>query len=218
MSTDIIIVHYQNLEDTKRCIESLSNLVEADFNIIIVDSASPNKTGEKLKTESIKLILLEENKGFAYACNKGIEQSNADYIWLLNPDTTVEPMALIELIKASMENNDVLAFGSKVLYGHSEDKIWSAGGRVNLENQEVSMIGNMEDANTSYLENHFCDYLPGCSIFAKAKVFKKYKLPEHYFMYFEETDWCYSLSKSPCLLYTSPSPRDATLSRMPSSA
>ena len=198
MSTDIIIVHYQSLEDTKMCVASLQQLSNQNFNIILIDSASPNKTGVELEREfvnsdNIKVILLEENRGFAYACNKGIEASTKEFIWLLNPDTTVDADALCSLCNASAKYSDVIAFGSKVLYGEDSKKIWSAGGTVDIENKEVSMIGNMQDASTSYLDNHNCDYLPGCSIFAKAEVFKENKFPECYFMYFEETDWCYSL-------------------------
>ncbi len=203
MSTDIVIVHYQNLEDTKRCINSLSKLEQVNFQIVIVDSASPNGSGKKLNFDNVKLILLEENNGFAYACNKGIEQSDADYIWLLNPDTTVEPDALSELLKASRGNNDAVAFGSKVLYGDRKDKIWSAGGKLKISEQEVRMIGNMQNAKNSFLLNHFCDYLPGCSIFASREIFKKNKLPEKYFMYFEETDWCCGLRQR--LMYVSKS-------------
>lgn len=202
MLIDIIIVHYQNIEDTKRCIESLSKLEHDNYNIIIVDSASPNKTGLELKN-FFNVILLEQNNGFAYACNKGIEASNADYIWLLNPDTTVEAQALNSLVKASEQNPSVLAFGSKVLYGEDSSKIWSAGGTVDIENLEVDMIGNMQDSNSLYLKNHLCDYLPGCSIFARTELFKKHKLPESYFMYFEETDWCYSLKEK--LMYVADS-------------
>ena len=58
------------------------------------------------------------------------------------------------------------------------------------------------------------------SLTNKSKRFVMAKLDENLEMYFDdESPCCFLQIKSiGCLLYTSPSPRDATLSRMPSSA
>jgi GT2 family glycosyltransferase len=197
----IVIVHYQNLADTIRCVESLRKLEDSNFRIIIIDNCSPNQSGLKLKETltDCEVILSKSNMGFAAACNIGVKAANgANYIWLLNPDTTVATDALTKLLEAAIAYPDVAAFGSKILYGNDlanklpGDTIWSAGACINLKTQTLKMIGNNEEDKGQYYSNSDCDYLPGCSIFASAKVFET-PLPEQYFMYFEETDWCFSL-------------------------
>lgn len=191
----IIIVHYQNIDDTLRCVDSLRQSDFKDFKIIIVDSCSPNKTGKELKNKlhDCSLILLEKNLGFAASCNVGIQAATgAKYIWLLNPDTTVRSDALSELLKASERYPEVAAYGSKILYGDHPELVWSAGACINLTAQNLRMIGNKQVDQGQFFTNTDCDYLPGCSIFAKSEIFNSF-LPEKYFMYFEETDWCFSL-------------------------
>ena len=53
------------------------------------------------------------------------------------------------------------------------------------------MRGNQEVDRAQYDEESDADYLPGCSILLPASVIPLIGLmPEEYFMYFEETDWC----------------------------
>lgn len=96
-----IVLHYQNIDDTVNCIESikkLDNLKENSFNIIIVDNKSPNGTGEVLKNKYIKeneieVILLDQNYGFSKANNIAYENAmtyNPDIIMVLNNDIIFE--------------------------------------------------------------------------------------------------------------------------------
>ena len=96
-----IILHYQNIDDTVNCIESikkLDNLKENSFNIIIVDNKSPNGTGEALKNKyinenEIKVMLLDKNYGFSKANNIAYENAmtyNPDIVMVLNNDIIFE--------------------------------------------------------------------------------------------------------------------------------
>lgn len=96
-----IILHYQNIDDTVNCIESikkLDNLKENSFNIIIVDNKSPNGTGETLKNKyinenEIKVMLLDKNYGFSKANNIAYEKAmiyNPNIIMVLNNDIIFE--------------------------------------------------------------------------------------------------------------------------------
>jgi GT2 family glycosyltransferase len=148
------------------------------------------------------VVLNPENNGFAYSSNVGIKLAmarGADYVWLLNPDTTVDADSLSELVEASIREPKVMAFGSKILYGQgtqpkessSEDVIWSAGASINFSSKEIKMIGAHEVDRGQYDASHECDYLPGCSLLFKTELVEKVGLlPQDYFMYFEETHWC----------------------------
>ncbi|AOY75534.1 glycosyltransferase [Clostridium formicaceticum] len=101
----IIIVTYNNLKYTKECINSiLEKTSYPNYEIIIVDNQSKDDTAEYLKEldknySHIKVILNDENYGFAKGNNVGIKEAQGDYIILLNNDTVVTRGWLSGLIK-----------------------------------------------------------------------------------------------------------------------
>ena len=111
----IIILSYNTLELTKRCIESIRNTIDKErYELVLVDNASTDGSAEYLKTLSgVKVICNTENKGFAGGCNQGLEIAEKDNdIWLLNSDTLVPEYALFWLQKGLYERDDIGACGS----------------------------------------------------------------------------------------------------------
>ena len=103
-----VVLHYLNIEDTLECIDSIQNNISYEnFNIVIVDNASPNNSGKRLKeqfnrVENIKVILNEENMGFAKGNNVGFQfakhELKADFIALINNDTILRQSEFISNI------------------------------------------------------------------------------------------------------------------------
>ncbi len=90
--TSIIILTYNNLEYTKECLASIRKYTtKEDYEIIIVDNASSDKTKQYLREQrDIKVVFNETNKGFPKGCNQGIAMANPNNdILLLNNDTIV---------------------------------------------------------------------------------------------------------------------------------
>lgn len=91
----IIIITYNNLEYTKKCLNSIFQMTSyPNYEIIIVDNCSIDDTVNYLKNiekehDNVKIILNSENLGFAKANNIGIRKSDGEYIILLNNDTIV---------------------------------------------------------------------------------------------------------------------------------
>lgn len=122
----IVVVHYQKLEDTFKCLASLKGLDYKNSFVILVDSASPNNSGyllrDKFSKNGVEVIISPENRGFAASNNIGIKRAKslgAKYFWLLNADTTVEENALTELITRAEQTKNLCSWGSKILYGDS---------------------------------------------------------------------------------------------------
>ena len=107
----VIILHYNAVSDTLRCLESLRAIDYSDYEIILIDNASGDDALEMVrKYPGIILIKNEENLGYAGGNNTGIEyalKNGASYVWLLNNDTIVEPNTLRELICAGQEDESV---------------------------------------------------------------------------------------------------------------
>ncbi|NLT52453.1 MAG: glycosyltransferase family 2 protein, partial [Ignavibacteria bacterium] len=115
-----VILHYLTIDDTIECVESILEKIDyPDYKIIIVDNASPNKTGEKLSTlykDNLKItvIINSENLGFAKGNNVGFkyakERLNSNFIALINNDTIIEDADFISIVlkKYEISKFDVL--------------------------------------------------------------------------------------------------------------
>ena len=84
MSISYVILHYKNLDDTIKCIESLLRTTNKDSNLIVVDNGSGDGSGEKLKKkyqdmQKIKVLLLENNVGFSKGNNAGYTYAKKNY-------------------------------------------------------------------------------------------------------------------------------------------
>ena len=206
----IVIVHYNCLADTIRCLSSLPKLNYQNFKVMLIDSASSDRSGESLPLldldPRVEVVLCPDNIGFAAANNIGLRYFKilgADYFWLLNPDTAVEADTLTKLVESSAAKGGVVC-GSKVLYGDINDedsaapkKIWGAGGFIDFSKQKVDMRGNGEEDRGQYEEEDDCDYIPGCSLLLPRKVYELVGgIPEDYFMFFEETEWCVRMARA----------------------
>ena len=86
MILSIITLTYNNLDYTKKFVESLYKYTQ-DFELIIVDNGSTDGTVEYLKTiDGVKLILNKENAGYSKGNNQGLELAVGEYIGFLNND------------------------------------------------------------------------------------------------------------------------------------
>ncbi len=82
----IVILHYNNAYMTTEYVSNLKSLNwnNLQYHIIVVDNASPDKSGEILEQQysvddHIDVILLHENEGFARGNNAGIQYAVAKY-------------------------------------------------------------------------------------------------------------------------------------------
>lgn len=107
--TSIIILTFNQLEYTKKCLESIRRYTSEPHEIIFVDNGSRDGTVEWLRrvvseNSNYRLIENKENKGFAAGCNQGIREARGEFILLLNNDVIVTEgwlSGLINCLKSS---------------------------------------------------------------------------------------------------------------------
>ena len=105
----IIIVTFNELCATKRCLKSIRECTSGDYELVIVDNASTDGTCEYLKSFGFcKVIFNSENVGFASGINQGARISEGKYLMLLNNDTVVTS-GWFEKMVACLELNSAFA-------------------------------------------------------------------------------------------------------------
>ncbi len=110
LDASLVVLTYNQLKYTQKCIASIYKNTKLKFELIIIDNGSTDGTINYLKTikkkhNNIKLILNHKNIGVAASWNQGIKHSQADYIAILNNDIIVTPNWLRNCIQFSVEKD-----------------------------------------------------------------------------------------------------------------
>ncbi len=190
----IIVINWNNYDDTKECLNSLGKVTYPDYKIIVIDNNSSDGSGERIKNEFPQYAYIQnkENLGFAEGNNVGIEHAlgeKADFVWILNNDVIVKPDSLVELVKATEKFDKIGILGSKIYYYPETLKIFSAGAEIIPWSGKSVSLGQDELDNGQYDKVKEVDYISGCSLFISANMLNEVGLlDKRYFMYYEEAD------------------------------
>jgi GT2 family glycosyltransferase len=206
----IIIVSYNTKELLRNCLESIYKTVKIpNYEIIVVDNASGDGSPELLEKEfkDITVIKNRENLGFARANNQALKPANGKYILLLNSDTILKEGTVDVLLDFIAKNPDAAAVGPKVL--NPDESLQNKGflfPSVMFSLLVLSGINKFLDEKLKcrlfpkfyWDENDVreVDYLQGSCLLMRKEIINIIGLlPEVYFMYFEEAEWCYRAKK-----------------------
>ncbi|MGG7153676.1 glycosyltransferase, partial [Clostridium neonatale] len=135
----------------------------------------------------------KENNGFAAGNNIGIKyalKNNSDYILLLNNDTIITENSIEKLIECLESDKSIGIVSSRIMYYDKPYKIWFSGGKIDwFKYICVHDSMNMEFTNNN--GNIKTEFISGCSMMIRKDVVNKVGLlPEEYFMYYEDVDYC----------------------------
>lgn len=181
--------------------------------ITVFSNAGAQQGGINVST---KLVLIEigKNLGFAGGNNVGmryaIARGDADYVWLLNNDTVVDPAALSKLIERMVLQQDIGMCGSTIRYLNNPEKIQALGGGfycrwVGLPWHYGRILGRVWSINQTRAEARM-NYVEGASMLVSREFLEEVGLMcEDYFLYFEEIDWAIRASGRYSLAYAADS-------------
>lgn len=125
----IVILHYNTLDETIACVESIKKQITLDetVKIIVVDNSSPNGTGQRLvdlynNDKDIDIILSDDNLGFAKGNNLGyihaMKKYNPDFIILSNNDVIIEQENFFQEIVDFYNENEFAVCGPDIFVPH----------------------------------------------------------------------------------------------------
>lgn len=190
-----VILNWNGLADTVECIRSCQRLAYRHNTLLVVDNGSTDGSAARLRElfPDLQIIETGANLGYAAGNNVGIEMAlahGAEFIWLLNNDTTVDPAALGELVAALQTRPQAGIAGSKILYSSRPDVLWFAGGEVSARWGYARHRGHDKPDVGQHDIVERCEFVTGCSLLIRSNVVAQIGLmPEDYFLYWEDVDW-----------------------------
>lgn len=192
----IVVLNWNGSKDTQLCLSSLRQLNYKNYDVIVVDNDSSDDSVERIGSDFPDVTIIEtgENRGFAGGCNRGILHAlsnSADFVWLLNNDTIVDPEALQRLLYRAQRDRRIAAVGSAIYFMEEPHclQAWG-GGRVNfwLGRSRHFLAPVPDDA---------IDFITGASMLVSREALESVGLlDEQFFMYWEDADFCFRLRKS----------------------
>ena len=131
----LLIVNYYSTDLIKNLLTSFPPADRTKLRVIIVNNSPEDRAIAQLAAVRTDLIVItaETNLGFGAGCNLGIQhvyQTNSQaLIWLLNPDTTIEPDGVGYIMDCFQQNRDLAILGTRIR--DAQGKIWFSEGRFN---------------------------------------------------------------------------------------
>lgn len=191
----LLIVNYYSTNLIAGLLTSIPPGIDSQLRVIIVNNSPEDRAIGPLVAarKDLTLIAAETNLGFGAGCNLGIKyvyQANPQaLIWLLNPDTTIEPDAVAYIMECFQQNLDLAILGTKIR--DAQGNIWFSKGKFNpwigsLPHQSQNM-----DNGGGRVKIIPCRWVSGCSMILNLARFDRCpKFDPHYFLYYEDNDFC----------------------------
>jgi GT2 family glycosyltransferase len=187
----VVVVAYNDAASLRKCVAALNRLTVRPTRVIVVDNSTTAEVKAEFLTDpAVDFLDAGGNIGFSRGCNLGIARSlehGAEYTWLLNPDTEVEPDCLAELIRAARTFPEAGVIGARIHYTSAPEKTWYAGGRLDF----ITGVGkHLPDLGGS-LDPRLTDYVTGCSMLIPNMLLRRLGgLEERIFMYQDDAEFC----------------------------
>lgn len=206
MDVSIIIVNWNTKNILSDCLRSVYEQAgDVDYEVIVVDNASTDGSLDMIKSDFERVVLLEnaQNKGFATANNQGMEIAKGRYVLLLNSDTVVLDGAIAKTVSFADAHPRAGVTGCRVLNADrtlqptcfmfpsilnmflSSTYLYKFFPRSRFFGRERMTWWDRSDVRQ-------VDVVTGCFMLVRREAIDQVGvMDERFFMYAEETDWCY---------------------------
>lgn len=193
MSISIIILTWNGLHLTKRCLESLEkSIFPEDTEILVIDNGSKDGTVEFLKQNTkIRLICNPKNIGYGRAINLGIETCKPDSdILLLNNDVEIIEIDWLKRLHTHSKNNPTHGvIGVRII--QENGLLQHCGSYIPADTWWGQQLGSNElDINQYPGVTHPDSVVFACTYIKRDLINKIGMLDERFFAYYEDTDFC----------------------------
>lgn len=201
----MIIVNWNTRELLAQCLESLPAATGGlACEVIVVDNGSSDGSPALVASRfpSVRLLANGENAGYVRANNQALPLAQGRYVLLLNSDTVAPPESLMRMVQFMDEHPEVGAAGPKLL---NPDGTFQGSyayfptiGSVALSAaglaRRLYLPYDPSPAPRPDEVSHPVDWVPGACLLVRRSAAEQIgPLDEGFWMYSEDTDWCYRL-------------------------
>lgn len=196
----IITVNFNQAEVTCALLESLNKITYPNFEVIVIDNASPSDDPSIIKRRFPNVVFIQNpiNYGFAAGNNFGLMRARGEYVLLLNNDIEVPPGFMEPLVDKLRNNPEIGAVSPKIKFYYQQDTIQYAGFTpINYITMRNSAIGFRTKDTGQYNTDRETAYAHGAAMMVPMEVVKKIGLMSYiFFLYYEEADWCVRITNA----------------------
>ena len=222
----VCIVNWNSYDLLSKCLDSIfSTPCQSALEIIVVDNNSNDGGAEKLEISypQIQLIRNMDNRGFGRANNQAIPAGFGRYYLFLNPDTLVLDETFDNMVAFMDAHQDAAVATGKVYESDTRDQIRISYGdrypslNVLLLNDLVTLTGLRRLFPNSRLiqrcvwtgynpeQEQIVAQVTGAFMCVRRQAIEEVGVfDEQFFMYMEETDWCYRFYQAGWRVYYTP--------------
>lgn len=200
----IVIPVYNSETTLKRCLESVIGQLFTNWELILVDDGSNDKSGDisdeyAVKDQRIK-VFHKKNGGVSSARNIGLEHAKGEWIVFVDADDFVKESYLAHLLEHSQKNVDLVISYAEIHSGNKIQKESYPSKLVDKTNFESMFIENDMNWHTSpwsklykrsIIEEHHLRFCEGMHIGEDAVFLYSYMLYSNRIYISNDTDYCY---------------------------
>jgi GT2 family glycosyltransferase len=190
----LIVLNWNDKELSGKCLSSIEKVSYPNYKVLIVDNNSEDGSVDFFKENfsQYDILALESNLKYAGGNNAAVEYlkpKEEDFLVFINNDTIVSSDFLDHLIEPFLNDPNCIITVPKILFAMDINKIWYAGGIVNMWKGKIDHIGirNFDGPRYSFMME--TDYATGCCLCINSADFKKLDYFDTIFnMYCEDVD------------------------------
>jgi len=190
----LIVLNWNDKELSGKCLSSIEKVSYPNYEVLIVDNNSQDGSVEFFKENfsQYDVLALEDNLKYAGGNNAAVEYlkpKEEDFLVFINNDTIVSSDFLDHLITPFLNDANCIITVPKILFAMDINKIWYAGGIVNMWKGKIDHVGirNFDGPRYSFMME--TDYATGCCLCINSADFKKLNYFDTMFnMYCEDVD------------------------------
>jgi GT2 family glycosyltransferase len=199
----IVVVTWNGWEWLEACLRSLEENVRAAgrlaLQVIVVDNGSQDETLARLAAgfSWAEVVPLGANRGFAVAANAGLRRARGRHAVLLNNDTVVPPGTLEECVAFLDAHPEVGVVGPQLLApdGRKQNSVHAEPGLLGeiVPRWLLELAWPARFPSKRYVHRGPVAVeavLGACLVVRRSVIERVGLLPEQYFFFLEETDWC----------------------------
>lgn len=209
----VVTVTYNSAAVITAFLESMFRQEHDNFILYVIDNCSADETLEIVSHHQdprIVVIANKSNGGVAEGNNQGIREAlkaDCEYILLVNNDTEFGP-SLLSSLRRDCKTYECDMIVPKIMYHDRPDVIWCAGGKFSRLRGSANHLGGDRKDVGQFDVPRQVEYAPTCCMLIRPAVFRRVGLMDaRYFVYFDDTDFCFRARRAGQKLYYTPSTR-----------